>query len=106
MNLSNIAAWFKAHNITSHTVGAFIVTFALAYTTSPELRNYIATVFTGYPTVVTKFGVLMVDIAAGVTLWRNFSASHSDAGIVAEARKIQDKPDAPTSSQVDAATTK
>lgn len=104
--LNNLGVWFKAHNISAHTVGAGIVAFALAYNGSPEIRNYIATVFTGYPVVVTRFGVLMVDIATGVMLWRNYSAAHSAAGVLAEARKINGKPDAPTASQVDAATTK
>ena len=104
--LNNLGVWFKAHNISAHTVGTFIIGFALAYNSSPELRNYIATVFTGYPTVVTHFGVIMVDIAAGFALWRNYSGAHSAVGVLAEARKINGNPDAPTASQVDAATTK
>ena len=104
--IANIKAWLLAHNITAHTVGTVIVGFALAYTSSPDLRNYIATVFIGYPTVVTHFGVLMVDIAAAVTLWRNYATPRSDAGVMAAARVVAAKSDAPTVAQVDAATTK
>ena len=107
--MSNFLAWFiswcKSKNLTTHTIGLAIVTAAFAYDSSPDLRNYIGTLFTGYPVVVTKLGELAANIVAGVTLWRNYSHSLSAAGAVAHAKAIQSSPDAPTSAAVDAATT-
>jgi hypothetical protein len=99
-------AWIKAHNITAHTIGLAIVTAAFAYDSSPQLRDYIGTVFTGYPVVVTHIGELAANIVAGVTLWRNYSSPHSKAGAVAHSNAILDESDAPTAAEVDAATTK
>jgi hypothetical protein len=101
-----LVAWAKSKNITTHTVGGFIVAFAVAYNSSSDMRNYISTLFVGYPVVATKIAVLMTDIAAGVALWRNFSHSSSPAGTLATAREIHAQPDAPTSAQIDAASTK
>jgi hypothetical protein len=84
----NIVAWFKSKNITTHTVGGAIVAFAIAYNTTPALRDYIGTVFTGYPVVVTRIGELAANIVLGVTLWRNYSHSSSAAGTLATARDI------------------
>ena len=99
-------AYVKSKNKTTHAFGAFIVSAAFAYTTSPALRDYIGTLLVGYPVIVTKIGVLAIDISAGVTLWRNYSHSSSPAGTLATAREIKSRPDAPTAAQVDAATTK
>jgi hypothetical protein len=97
-------AWCKSKNLTTHTIGLAIVAFAFAYDSSPDLRNYIGTVFTGYPVVVTKLGELAANIVAGVTLWRNYSHSLSAAGEIAHVKVIQANSDAPTAA-VDAATT-
>lgn len=103
--LEKIQSWFRSKNITTHTVGAAIIAFAVAYDSSPQLRDYIGTVFTGFPVVVTTLGTLCANIAAGVALWRNYSHSSSAAGTLATARAIQSQPDAPTAAQVDAAST-
>ena len=100
--MNSFIAWFKSKNISTHTVGGAIVAFAIAYDTTPALRDYIGTLFTGYPVVVTKIGELAANIVAGVTLWRNYSHSSSTAGTLATARVINDSPNAPTSAQVDA----
>jgi hypothetical protein len=99
-------AWFRSKNITTHTVGVAIVGFAIAYNSSPALRDYIGTMLIGYPVIITKLGVWTANIVAGVTLWRNYAHSSSDAGTLATARTITSSGDAPTASQVDAATTK
>lgn len=104
--LEYLIAWFKSKNITTHTIGLAIVGAAFAYDGSPQLRNYIGTVFTGYPVVVTHIGELAANIVAGVTLWRNYSHSSSPAGTLATARTINATPDAPTATQVDDASTK
>ena len=107
--MNKIAAWFRSKNITTHTVGGFLVTAAFAYTTSPALRDYIGTLLVGYPVIVTKIGVLAVDISAGVTLWRNYSHSSSAAGTLATANFIRSDKNpaiAPTAAEVDAASTK
>ena len=101
----NFIAWYKSKNLTTHTIGTAIVGFAIAYDSSPQLRDYIGTIFTGFPVVVTHLGTLCANIAAGVALWRNYSHSSSAAGTVANAQAILSKPDAPTATQVEAATT-
>jgi len=100
-----IIAWCKSRNITTHTIGAGIVGFAVIYDSSPEARNYVGQFFTGYPVVVTRLGEICANICAGVALWRNYSHALSPAGIVATAKSIQAQPDAPTAAQVSAATT-
>jgi hypothetical protein len=96
-------AWLKSKNVTTHTVGAAILTFAVAYDSSPDLRNYIGTVFVGYPVVVTKLGILTANIVAGVTLWAKFSHSSSSAGTLAKAQTIASLPNPPTQAAIDAA---
>jgi len=104
--LDKLIAYARSKNNTTHSIGAAIIAFAAYYDMSPELRNYIGSFFVGYPVVVTRFGELMMNITAAVTFWRNYSNSRSSAGILAAANAIKSEPDAPTASQVDAATTK
>jgi|ERR1035437_2672369 hypothetical protein len=107
--LESRPAWFRSKNITTHTVGGFIVLAATVYDSSAQVRDYVATLLVGYPMVVTKIGVLAANIVAGVTLWRNYATSRSDAGVLAAANQIKYGPNcanAPTAAQVDAATTK
>ena len=107
--MNKIAAWVRSKNITTHTVGGAIIVFAFAYTKSPALRDYIATLLVGYPMVVTKIGVLATNIVAGVILWRNYSHSSSAAGTLATANFIRSDKNpaiAPTAAEVDAASTK
>ena len=103
--MNNFIAWLRSKNVTTHTIGVAIITFAFAYDSYAPLRDYIGTIFTGYPVVVTRIGELAANIVAGVTLWRNYSHSSSPAGTLATARTIQASPDAPTAAAVDAATT-
>jgi hypothetical protein len=104
--LNKFPSWLRSKNITTHTVGAAIVGFAIVYNSSPDVRNYIGTLLVGYPVVVTKIGVLAADIVAGVTLWRNYAHSSSAAGTVARGMIISSGPNAPTVAQVNATTTK
>ncbi len=102
---NKLVAWLRSKNITTHTVGGFIVAFSFAYTASPALRDYIGSLLVEYPVVVTKIGVLAVDIVGGVTLWRNYSHSSSAAGLLANAREIVNNFNitTPTAAQVNAA---
>jgi choline kinase len=102
--LKGFPSWLRSKNITTHTVGAAIVGFAIVYNSSPDVRNYIGTLLVGYPVVVTKIGVLAADIVAGVTLWRNYAHSSTAAGIVARSNAIMAGNNPPTKIQVLAAT--
>lgn len=102
--IARIKAWLLSKNITTHAVGAAIVGFAIAYNSSAELRDYIGTMFAGYPIVVTKLGMICADIAAGIALWRNFAHSSSAAGKVAAAESILASANPPTAAAVAAAT--
>jgi hypothetical protein len=110
MNFTNVSAWFKAwmkaHNVTTKSIGLGLIAFAFAYTESPWLQGQVGTLFIGHPIVISKIGILATDIVILVGIWRNFSSPHTDAGAVAHANAILDKPDAPTAKDVDAATTK
>ena len=99
-----LKSWVKSKNITTHTVGAAIVTFAFVYDSSPTVRNYIGTTLTGFPVVVTNLGVLCTNIVAGVTLWRNYSHPSSPAGTMVQAEIIANSPNPPTKAEVNAAT--
>jgi len=104
--LDKLIAYARSKNITTHSIGFAIVAIAGYYDKSPDFRNWVGSFFVGYPVVVTKIGVVMMNITAAVTLWRNYSNSRSSAGVLAAANAIKSEPDAPTASQVDAATTK
>jgi hypothetical protein len=99
-------AWLVSKNITTHTVGLGLFAFAVAYTSSPALRDQISTLFIGHPVVVTKIGIACSDIVILCGIWAKFSHSSSAAGTVANAAIIKASPDAPTAAQVDAASTK
>ena len=62
--MKKLLAWLRSKNITTHTVGLAIITFACLYDSTPELRNYIGTLFVGHPVVVTQLGTLLTNIAA------------------------------------------
>jgi hypothetical protein len=103
--MNNFIAWVRSKSKTTHAIGLAIAGFAVTYDSSPQLQNYIGTLFTGYPVIVTHLGILCANIAAGLTIWRNYSHGLSDAGAVAYGKAILNKPDAPTPTQVEAATT-
>jgi len=103
---SRFIAFLKSKNISTHTVGGAIVTFAFAYDTSLDLRNYIGSLLVGEPVIVTRLGVVCANIVAGVTLWAKYSHSSSPAGTLARARAITSNGNAPTAAQVDAADVK
>ena len=103
---NKFVAWMRSKNLTTHTVGAAIVGFAVVYNSSPDVRNYIGTLLAGYPVVVTKIGIVTADIVAAVMLWAKYSHSSSAAGILANARSVNDSPNAPTLDKVNAADTK
>ena len=95
----NLAAWFRSKNISSHTIAVAAVTLAGLITTDQQVRDFILSQFKAHPAIGSDIVLL-----AGVIL--KYARSSSDAGAVAHADAIKDKPDAPTASQVDAATTK
>ena len=99
-------AWLVSKNITTHTVGAGLLAFAFAYTTSSWLRDQISTLFVGHPMIISKIGIIAGDIVILAGIWAKFSHSSTPAGTVAQAKFIQTQPDAPTRAEVDAATTK
>jgi hypothetical protein len=104
--IDKLIAYARSKNITTHSIGVAIIVFSGIYDSSPEVRNYIGQVFVGYPVVVTRIGQLMMNLSAGIALWRNYARSSSAAGTLAQARIIKENPGTPTAAEVDAATTK
>jgi len=105
MNWATVVAWLKSKNLTTHVVVGFLFSFAVAYTSSDALRQQIATVFIGYPIVVTKLGIICGDIVILASIWAKISHSSSPAGTVANAEVIMSLPSAPTSAAIEAAKT-
>jgi hypothetical protein len=96
-------AWLASKNIKAKTIGGVLLAFVLAYPTSPWLQQQIATLFVGYPIVITKIGVITGDIAILFGMWAMLSHSASPAGTVAAAEVIQSKPNPPTRVEIEAA---
>lgn len=103
MNWAKIKAWLISKNITTQTVGAVLFAFAVAYTTSSDVRDQVATLFVGHPVIVTKIGIITGDIVILAALWAKFSHGSTPAGIVALAQDIAKSPNPPTQAAVEAA---
>lgn len=95
--MNAILAWFKAHNITSHTAAAAIVGASTLIMTDEKVRDFVLGLFVKHP----NLGTAIVG-AAGIVF--KYSAGKSPAGTVAAAKQVLNSPDAPTAKAVDAAT--
>ena len=97
--MNTIISWFKSKNITAHMVFGLATATAAAITFDPQVQQFLVAVLKGHPALVAD-----ILLAAGVIA--KYSHSSSPAGTLATARVINASPDAPTSTEVDAATTK
>jgi fructose-1-phosphate kinase PfkB-like protein len=104
MNWTQFCTWIKSKNITTHSVGAALLAFAIAYTESSWLRGQIGILFVGHPVIITKLGIIAGDTVIVAGIWAKFSHSSSPAGVVEAARSAAAK-DASTTVQADAADT-
>jgi hypothetical protein len=95
----NIVAWFKSKNITAHSLAAILITAAGIVTFDPQVQQFLVDLLKAHP-------VLASDIILFAGIVAKYTHSSSPAGTVANAKEILAQPDAPTSSQVDAATQK
>lgn len=86
--ISKLTAWLKSKNITSHSVAAFVIGFCVLYDSSPEVRQYIAGLFVGYPIVVTKLGIAVTHILGAVAIWTKYSHSSSITGTLTRAAAL------------------
>jgi hypothetical protein len=94
-------AWFKSKNITSHTVAAFLIVFATAYSSNLYgVRDLCIELFKNHPTIPADTLLL-----CGLIL--KYTHSSSPAGTIATAESILALPGAPTTKEiVDAKVTK
>lgn len=98
-NWQNFVAWLKSKNITTHTIGAFALSAGIAITDNAwGCRDFLLQLFRDHP----KLGSDLVLIAGAIAAYKR---SSSKAGTVANAQAILAKPDAPTATQVEAAST-
>ena len=95
--MNAILAWLKSKNISTHTIAVALIAAATIISSDQTVRDFILTLFKDHPIIGTDLIAL-----AGIIL--KYSHSLSDAGAVANAKAILDKPDSPTVAQVDAAT--
>ena len=97
--MSKIASWFRSKNITAHAVAVVAVTAASLITGDQQVRDFLIELFKAHPAIGA-------DIIAVAAIVLKYSHSSSAAGTLATARVINDSPDAPTATQIDAASTK
>jgi hypothetical protein len=95
----NLAAWFRSKNLSAHALAAILLTAASVVSADPQARQFVMATFQRHPSI----GAWLI-AAAGIAA--KYSHSSSAAGTVANANIIKEQPDAPTASQVQAATTK
>ena len=104
-NWQNFVAWLKSKSAITHSVGVALFGFAVAYDSSKTLQENVAGLFTGHPEIVTKIGLICTNVVLLAGIVAKYSHSSSNAGTVANAQAILAKPDAPTATQVEAAST-
>ena len=97
--MNNLAAWFRSKNLTAHALAAILLTAASVISADPQARQFIAMTFQRHPSL----GAWII-AAAGIAA--KYSRSSSAAGTIASAKIIAASPDAPTASEVQAASTK
>ena len=97
--MTNLIAWFKSKGWTAHAVFAACIAAAGIIGADTQVQQFLAGLFANHPAIAAQIIALAVIIA-------KYTHSSSAAGTLANARNIQASPDAPTASQVDAATTK
>ena len=97
--MNALLAWLRSKNITSHTIAAALAVIAGLIVKDEQVRDFLISSLVAHPKIAA--GIVS---AAGI--WFKYSHSSSPAGAVAQAKQVLTSPDAPTSSQVDAATTK
>lgn len=98
MNIDVIIAWLKSKSITSHSIAAAAVAFAVAYSTNEPLRDLVLSILKNHPVIVGDLG-----LAVGAIL--KYTHSSSPAGAVAAAEVIEASPKAPSPAAVEAAKT-
>jgi hypothetical protein len=97
--MNNLIAWFKAQHWSTHAILLAFGTAATIIYTDPSAKQLVLTFFKNNP----DLGTTIITLAG---FYVTLKSPHSDAGTLAKANAILDKPDAPTAAQVDAATTK
>lgn len=98
----NIVAWFKSKNWTTHTVIAGAILLAGTIAADPAIQDWIKTTLAAHPQLASLI------VLASIAVAKNTHSS-SPAGTLATANAIKYGPDsanAPTATQVDAATQK
>ena len=96
--MNAIKAWFLSKNITAHTVAAVLVSAAILISSDQQVQQFLVDLLKAHP-------ALAADVLLLAGIIAKYSRSSSAAGAMATARNIAAQPDAPTSSQVDAAST-
>jgi len=95
----NLIAWFKNKSWTSHTVAAAAIAVATIISTDPMVRDFVMSLFKAHPSIG-------VDVIALAAIILKYTHSSSPAGTVANAKVILSEPDAPTTADINAASTK
>ena len=96
--MSYSALW-NAFSVRTKLILSGIVTIAGLITGVPQVRDFVLLTFHNHP----DLGTWIMAAAAAIT---SVMSPHSDAGAVVHAKEILAQPDAPTTAQINAASTK
>ena len=96
--MNKLLAWLRSKNVTSHSIALGVVSLAGLIMGDEQVRSWITGAFVDHPRISTA-------IIGAASIILKYSHSSSPAGAVAQAKEVINSPDAPTASQVDAATT-
>lgn len=96
---TRVSAWFLSKSWTSHTVAAALVTLAGILAFDLRAQQLVTALFKGHPEAASEI-ILVAGLIA------KYTHSSSPAGTVAAAKVIVASADAPTASQIEAASTK
>ena len=100
--MNSISVWFRSKNWTTHTVIAGAITLAGLIAMDPAIQEWIKTTLAAHPQLASLI------VLASIAVAKNAHSS-SPAGTLATANAIKFGPDsanAPTATEVDAATQK
>jgi hypothetical protein len=92
-----LVAWLRSKNWTAHSIALAGVALSGLITTDQQVRDLVLSFFKAHPTVGTNLVIL-------ATIVFKYSHSSSPAGTVAKADAVMNSLNAPTATQIRAAT--
>ena len=95
--MNTILAWLKSKSWSTHSIAIVLASVATFITTDQQAQHFIVQMLKTHPAIATQ----IIAFAGIIVAYKH---SQSPAGTVANAEQIMTSPNAPTSSQIEAAT--